>query len=111
MVRWRATALILGLVLAACSRSAPESKEPPRRYAMRGQVLRLDDQGHLATIKNEKIEGWMESMTMEFPVKDPQDFAKLHPGQVIRATVFVQGNDFWVGEVQPETPAPEAAPK
>ena len=70
---------------------------------MRGAVLRLDAQGHIATIKSEKIEGWMEPMTMDFPVKDDADFAKLHPGETIRATVFVQGLQYWVGNVQPDS--------
>ena len=37
-------------------------------------------------IANEKIEGWMEPMTMEYPVPDP---ATLHAGDAITATVVV----------------------
>jgi len=54
--------LVLLSALAGCNRGpAPlkESNEPLRQYALRGAVLRLDPQGHIATIKNEKIEGWM----------------------------------------------------
>jgi hypothetical protein len=41
----------------------------------------------------------MEAMTMQFPVKDPKEFASLHPDDCIDATVFVQGNSIWVGEI------------
>jgi len=97
------TAALLALLLAACSRSpAPRAKsdEPLRQYPMRGAVIRVDPAGHLATIKNEKIEGWMEPMTMEFPVRDQADMDKLRAGDTIRATVFVQGLEYWVGNVQ-----------
>jgi Cu/Ag efflux protein CusF len=67
---------------------------------MRGSVVRVDPQGQIATIKNEKIEGWMESMTMDFRVKDPAEFAKLRAGDKIRATVFVQGLEYWVCDVR-----------
>jgi Cu/Ag efflux protein CusF len=101
----RLAILMLAAALVGCNRGpAPrtESNDPVRQYAMRGVVLRLDPEGHIATIKNEKIEGWMESMTMDFPVKDQADFAKLRAGDTIRANVFVQGLEYWVGNVQPE---------
>lgn len=97
--------LAIFLGLAACSRPPEQPKgtnEPLKQYPMRGSVIRLDAQDHLATIKNEKIEGWMESMTMDFPVKNDADFAKLQAGETIRATVYVQGLEYWVGNVQPE---------
>ena len=102
--------LWLGLFLlaAACSKPAPETQdtkaEPIQKYALHGEVIRLDSKDNLATIKHEKIGDWMGAMTMEFPVKDPQDYAKLHAGDKIDATVFVQGLSFWVGEVQTQPP-------
>jgi Cu/Ag efflux protein CusF len=99
---------MLAAALAGCNRAPTpprESNEPLRQYSMRGRVIRVDPQGRIATIKNEKIEDWMESMTMDFPVKDQADFARLHAGDSIRATVFVQGLEYWVGNVQPEAAA------
>jgi Cu/Ag efflux protein CusF len=100
--------MILG-VAVACNRptspsaasSGKESQEPLKQYPMRGSVIRVDPEGHLATIKSQKIEGWMEAMTMDYPVKDPADLAKLRPGVAIAATVFVQGLNYWVGDVRP----------
>jgi Cu/Ag efflux protein CusF len=93
-------------LLAGC-RQPPvrdEAKdEPIRRYALHGEVLRLDAQGNIAAIKHQKIGDWMEAMTMEFPVKDPSEFNHLRAGETINATVFVQGNNYWVAEIHEDT--------
>jgi Cu/Ag efflux protein CusF len=41
----------------------------------------------------------MEAMTMEYQVKDQSEFGTLHVGDHITATVFVQGLNFWIGEI------------
>lgn len=46
----------------------------------------MDVPNKTANITNDKIEGWMETMTMEYPVPDPQ---KLHAGDEITATIVV----------------------
>ena len=83
--------------------------ETLHRYALHGEVLRLDPQGKIAAIKHQKIGDWMEAMTMEFPVKDQADFNKLREGEKISGTVFVQGTTYWVGEVQEDTGAAPAS--
>ena len=98
-----AFAITLFLLLTACQQSAVKEEakdEPVKQYAMHGEVLRLDPQGKIAAIKAGKIEGWMEAMTMEYPVKEQPEFDKLHVGDKIDATVYVQGNSYWVGGVQ-----------
>ena len=106
--------IALFLLLAACQQSSVKEQakdEPVKQYAMRGEVLRLDAQGKIAAIKSGKIEGWMEAMTMEYPVKDQAEFDKLRSGETIKATVYVQGNSYWVGDIHEDTaPAPSAAP-
>ena len=77
--------------LAACT--------PPKTvkfYSLRGTVKALQPADRIALIHHETIPGFMESMTMEFPIKDPAEFAKLAVGQRIRATVCQQsqGLDF-----------------
>ncbi len=110
------TAIVLFLMLAACQQSTvkEESKnEPVKQYAMHGEVLSLDTKDKTAHIKAGKIEGWMEAMTMEYPVKDQAEFDKLHTGENINATLFVQGNSYWVAGIQEDTapaPAPASAP-
>jgi Cu/Ag efflux protein CusF len=112
-VRGVRAALLVAIALCGCSAPPPE---PVKQYKLHGEVVRLDAQGNLAIIRHQKIDGWMEAMTMTFPVKDAQDFAGLHANDCIDATVFVQGDSFWVGQIahQPAEPgmcvqAPPAA--
>lgn len=86
------------LLLFACSK-APEL--PVKQYPMKGEVLQLDPEHQVATIKHENIEGFMHAMTMEYGIRDKKDFEKLHKNDKIDATVFVQGDDYWVGNVKP----------
>ncbi len=92
---WLATPAVL---LAACSKKQPEFEygEPKQRYQLRGVVLRLRPEARVAVVQHEKIEGWMEPMTMEFPVPEPAEFAKLKEKATIRATVCVNDLYYWL---------------
>ncbi len=95
--------LLAGLFLAAsaCARHGVsyDYGEPKHRYQLHGQVLRLRPENRIAVIKHEKIEGWMEAMTMEFPVPDAAQFEKLKEGSWIRATVNVNDMYFWLTDI------------
>ena len=73
---------------------------------MRGEVVRVDPSAQLATIKGEEIQGWMPAMTMEYPIKDKQEFQKLKVGEQIQAKVLVQGTDYWLAAVNQASAAP-----
>ncbi len=88
--------LFLALLLCSCAGSKSETKE----YQMRGVVMSVDANGHTATIKHESIKGFMGAMTMGYPVKDPAELSKLSAGEPITATVYVKGDDFWIGNIQ-----------
>jgi len=103
--------LALFVLLAGCQQTTAVKEEPKdepvKKYALHGEVLRLDPQGKIAAIKHQKIGDWMEAMTMEFPVKEQSEFDKLRVGGTIDATVNVQGTSYWIGEIQEDTtPAP-----
>jgi Cu/Ag efflux protein CusF len=98
--------LALVLMLAGCA--APKAQEaaktgPTKEYQMRGEVTGLDAGGHVATIKHGDIPGFMSAMTMGYPVKDPADFSKLAVGEPITATLYQNGDDFWIGNIQKVT--------
>jgi protein SCO1/2 len=67
---------------------------------MRGEVVRLDTRQRIATVKHGKIDGWMEAMTMDFPVREDRDLKALSPGSAIVAKVYVQDLEFWIGAVE-----------
>jgi protein SCO1/2 len=92
--------VVFALSLAGCQRNP--APQPVKEYQMQGEVVSLDPAAHLATVKAGKIEGWMDAMTMEYPVKDPQEFGKLKVGQNIQAKITVQGTDYWISSVNPE---------
>jgi Cu/Ag efflux protein CusF len=115
-MRWQLVSLIGGLTFAlgACSRSQPpaaeQSREPVKQYELRGEIKGLDNGGKIAKIQHGQIGDWMPPMTMDFPVKDPAEFAKLQTGEKVRATVFVQGLQYWLSGISqdntPESPTP-----
>ena len=65
-----------------------------------GEVVSLDPTSQTATVKSGKIEGWMDAMTMEYPVKPDSELAKLHAGDHIEAAVVVQGDKYYVTGVK-----------
>jgi Cu/Ag efflux protein CusF len=102
------------LLLFGCAKNEPVAEklpeksttseaEPVKQYDLRGEVVSLEEQGRIAKIKHEQIADWMGPMTMEFPVKEEADFAKLKAGQPIHAKVNVQGFSFWVSGVEGST--------
>lgn len=100
-----ATGVAALVSLAGCSQApAPKSAE----YQVTGEVLKLDPADQTASLKAGKIEGWMEAMTMEFPIKDKQEFEKLKVGETIHAKVTVQGTDYWLSGIA-EAPASPAS--
>ena len=105
-----ATASIFAMsVLVGCSQ-AP--KPAAAEYQVTGEVLKLDPAAQTASLKAGKIEGWMEAMTMDFPVKDKQEFEKLKAGETIHAKVHVQGTDYWLSGITeaPSATVPSDAP-
>jgi Cu/Ag efflux protein CusF len=96
----------MAILLTACGGSKPS--EPAKEFALKGVVMRVDPQVRTAVIKHENIEGWMEAMTMEFPIRDAREFEKLSVGKRIAATVFVAGDEYWLGGIA-EVPAADAA--
>ena len=92
----------LMLVMVSCaSPKAPQTAA--KEFQMRGEVTGLDAGGHVATIKHEAIPGFMGAMTMGYPVKDAAEFSKLSVGESITATVYQNGDDFWIGNIQKAT--------
>jgi protein SCO1/2 len=105
----KAELLLAAVLLIGCSQKP--APKPPVEYQMRGEVIRVDPSAQLATIKGEEIQGWMPAMTMEYPVKDKQEFQKLKAGEQIQAKVLVQGADYWLADVSEAAPAPAPPPK
>lgn len=60
-----------------------------KRYPMKGKVVSVDRAAKKAKIDHEKIEGYMEAMTMDFPIHADWVWDDLKPGSEIRAELVV----------------------
>ena len=103
MTRLRFVSLVLLLALAACSNHKVTSTAV-RRYPIEGDIIKINLADQTATIKHQEIKGYMGDMTMDYPIPSHTDMAKLHPGDHIKGTVFVQDEEFWVGDIQDPPP-------
>jgi Cu/Ag efflux protein CusF len=70
------------------------------RYQLRGQMVQVVPDAQAVVVAHDDIHGWLEAMTMQYVVKDKGEFAKLHSGDCIRATVFVRDYEYWIGEIR-----------
>ncbi|QQS47960.1 MAG: copper-binding protein [Acidobacteriota bacterium] len=59
------------------------------RYELRGVVVSVDKEKNRATIRHEAVKGYMDAMTMPFPIKDKAALEELRPGDQITATLVV----------------------
>src|SRR5215469_14971095 len=93
-----AMALLLFLLIPAGCSKAPSI--PEKRYPMKAEVVSLVPQAKDAILQAGPIGDWMGPMTMEYPIRPQSDFARLKVGDQIKATVVVQGDKFYVTEIQ-----------
>ncbi|HZS03777.1 MAG TPA: copper-binding protein [Blastocatellia bacterium] len=86
----------------AAPRQSPAPSSPARRYNLKGRVVSVDQQYRQVTIEHEAIEGYMEAMTMPFPLKDERLYQTLKVGDHIQATLVVAGDGrWWLEDVVP----------
>ena len=84
-------------MLAACG----SKQTAERQYPLTGRVVSLDAKAHTASIDGGAIPGFMEAMTMDYPIPSQADFSALHAGEKIKATVNVKASgDYYLTNVQ-----------
>jgi len=97
MTRRIALPLLLALALALTGSGSPPKA---KTYPMQGEIKALNAGSKSATIAAGKIGGWMEAMTMDYPVKPDAEFQKLHVGDRIEAKLVVEEEKYYVTEVK-----------
>jgi protein SCO1/2 len=84
-------AFSLGLLLGGGGLTGCHSKTAAapagKQYPIRGKVVSVDTSRNEILLDHGAIPGFMEAMTMEYPVVDPATVAELHAGDVITATL------------------------
>ena len=102
-------ALLLGGTPSCRSGGEARRAMPQERYALKGRVIAVDRERRQAAIEHEEIPGYMERMTMTFPVRDERALATLAAGDRVRATLVVANDaSYWLEDVA-VTAADEAA--
>ena len=102
--------LFTGLLLVSCQKppAAPAASPNAKHYAIRGTIVAVDKPNKKATIKHDDIEGYMEGMTMEFPIRGDWVWDKLTPGSTIQGDLVVDNEGqqpFWIENVVIQAPA------
>jgi protein SCO1/2 len=98
--------LLVGFVLlAGCSR-----REPARQYLLKGQVIAIGTSpvvgGTEITMNHEDIPGFMPAMTMAYFLKKGERADGIGPGDLVTATLVVDGAALWVQDLRKTGHAP-----
>jgi Cu/Ag efflux protein CusF len=72
----------------------------PRRFPLTGEVTQVVPGLQRVVIRHGAIEGWSGAANMGYPVRDLKELEKLSVGDEIRAVVFLDGSDYWLGQIQ-----------
>jgi len=112
--------LLTALLVSACQRAeSVSSNSTAKRYEFKGKVVSVDKAAKRATIDHDAIPGFMEAMTMEFPIHEDWVWDELHPGSEIRAELVVDNSakdPFWLEKIgivaapDPNQPKPPVNP-
>ena len=75
------------LLSIACAHNA--KPVPQKHYELTGKVVSVSGQDQTAAIDAAAIKGYMEAMTMDYPIQSKDEFAKLNAGDRITGTLDV----------------------
>ena len=81
-----------GFILMILVALAGGCRRNERRYELKGKVVLVEKDKHLATIAHEEVKGLMPAMTMPFTVTDDADLDALSPDADVTATLVVDGS-------------------
>ena len=87
-------ATLLLLLSLACVRASKPAAV--KHYPLAGKVVSVNAKDQTAAIDASAIPNFMEAMTMDYPIKSKTEFASLHPGDRITATVDVSDDGSYV---------------
>lgn len=83
--------------MAQNSGSMDKTKNPPHQsYDTRGIVEKITNDRRTATINTEKIPGYMDAMTMDYPVKNTNELRGVSPGDKIKFTLVISNETDWI---------------
>jgi Cu/Ag efflux protein CusF len=78
----------------ACAASLPlfaaglRAQGKKKSFMFHGKVIAIDAAAKGMTVDGDKVDGWMDAMTMKYSVDDPNVLKTLKVGDTIEATVY-----------------------
>ena len=91
----------------ACAPPAAKTA-PQKHYQVVGKVVSVNAKDRTAAIDAEAIKGYMEAMTMDYPIQSKEEFNALHPGDRITATLDVSDDgSYTLSHIKISPPAPK----
>ncbi|MDP9055320.1 MAG: copper-binding protein [Acidobacteriota bacterium] len=87
-------AACIALILQVTSMAQVQGAKKPHTF--HGKVESVSSDG--LTVNGDKVEGWMDAMTMKYKVDDSKILKNVKPGDEITATVYA--GDFSLHKVQ-----------
>jgi protein SCO1/2 len=100
---------------AACQKSQPQTASgEAKRFTLKGKVVSVDAAKKKAEIAHDDIPGYMDAMTMSFPIRADWVWEDLKPGAEIRSELVVDDakGEYWLENIgiiaapNPNQPAP-----
>lgn len=94
--------LLVSLAFNACEgpKEKPLSEPGEKRYALAGRIVSREPRANSLTVDHKAIPGFMEAMTMEYPVRGAE-VASLPPDNArIDATLHVTDRGYWLTDVK-----------
>ncbi len=83
----RVIAVCAGVALMAIL-SFGQAAAGKKALTFHGKVEAVDQNANSLKVNGEKVEGWMDAMTMDYKVDNPAILKKVKPGDMIMATVY-----------------------
>jgi len=99
-----AAVVLLVVAVVACSRPAPPKpvSEPGEKvYALKGKIVSRDAGEQSVRVNHEAITGFMEAMTMDYPVRGTTVQQLPPDGTPVTATLHVHDDKYWLSDVKP----------
>jgi protein SCO1 len=95
--------LLTSLLITSCQKTETQNASTgAKRYELKGKVVSVDKANKKATIEHEEIEGYMDAMTMAFPIHEDWVWNELTPGSEIRADLVVDNSakePYWLEKI------------
>ena len=97
-----AAVVLLLLVVVSCAKPQKPVNEPGEKvYALKGKIVSRDAGEQSVRVNHEAIPGFMEAMTMDYPVRGTTVQQLPADGAPITATLHVHDDKYWLSDVKP----------